>query len=221
MKKIINSVIINRAVPGSGKTTISNTIVKHLRENDISVALHSTDEFFMTTDGHYHFMNDLLHGFHFENFNNFLQSLKTGTQVVICDNINLAPWQTKPYTDAAREYNYRIIFITFTPRELEKHIQSQKVTPEKPDAHGVPEDVLIRFIEEYWIYNSLLDRNSIINPELHKDYKWDETTNNRIESGFPSNHFDTDAVLEIKPDEYHQMRKSIGNNVLMMITSEV
>ena len=44
---MIKTVIINRAVPGSGKTTITNCIVAELRDNDIDVAVHSTDEYFM------------------------------------------------------------------------------------------------------------------------------------------------------------------------------
>jgi len=41
------TVIINRAVPGSGKTTITNCIVNELKINNINVSIHSTDECFM------------------------------------------------------------------------------------------------------------------------------------------------------------------------------
>lgn len=44
---ISKTVIINRAVPGSGKTTITNCIVNYLKQNNIKVSVHSTDEYFM------------------------------------------------------------------------------------------------------------------------------------------------------------------------------
>ena len=44
---IKKTVIINRAVPGSGKTTITNCIVNELQNNNLNIAIHSTDEYFM------------------------------------------------------------------------------------------------------------------------------------------------------------------------------
>lgn len=56
MNNAVKTVIINRAVPGSGKTTISKRIVQFLEEKNISTALYSTDEFFMTEEGRYDFL---------------------------------------------------------------------------------------------------------------------------------------------------------------------
>ena len=207
-QRINKTIIINRAVPGSGKTTISNCLIKYLESKGISTAIHSTDEFFITEDRRYDFQIEKLYAYHQSNLSDFVESLKVDIPVVICDNINIAPWQTKPYTDVARDYGYRIIFLNFFPRELEKHIESQRVTPDKPDAHGVPEDVLVRFIEEYNIYNSLLDKSFSINHDIHIDYFWDSKNNIRVASGRPSEHFDSDTIINILPHDYHELKKT-------------
>ena len=162
----VKTVIINRAVPGSGKTTIARCITQALQSAGLQVVNHSTDEFFMY-DGRYCFDISKLHEYHQQNLKNFIADLQRGTDVVICDNTNLQPWQTAPYTDNARKYGYRIIFLNLTPRELHKHVQAQMVTPEKPDAHGVPEDRLAEFIEDFNTYNSLLDKKAPIDKKLH------------------------------------------------------
>lgn len=210
MKK---TVIINRAVPGSGKTTISNCVLTYLKALDIPVKIHSTDEFFLTEDGRYVFDKEKLCGFHQLNFLNFEKSLRSEKPVVICDNTNLIPWQTVPYTDAARKWGYQILFVTFVPRGLEKHVQSQMVTPEKPDAHGVSREVLIRFIDEYETYNVLLNRTEAIDQSLHKNYEWDLELNSRVESEKPCPHFDLDKTIVIQPDEYHNIKRTIGSEI--------
>lgn len=185
------------------------------------MAVHSTDEFFMTTDGCYDFQIDRLHTFHSLNLANFIGSLKSEICVVICDNVNIAPWQTKPYTDAARRHGYQIICITFAPRELEKHVQSQQVTPERPDAHGVPQDILVRFIEEYEVYSRLLDKSYPVDPEIHKDYIWDDANKTRVPTGKASGYFDVDYIIEILPDQYHETKKNIGKTIYGLLGGSV
>ena len=41
------TVIINRAVPGSGKSTIATCIVEALRLKNLTASIHSTDEYFI------------------------------------------------------------------------------------------------------------------------------------------------------------------------------
>ena len=47
MSKYCKTVLINRAVPGSGKTTFSRNIYNAVRGAGLSIAVHSTDEYFM------------------------------------------------------------------------------------------------------------------------------------------------------------------------------
>ena len=219
MLKYIKTAVINRAVPGSGKTTITNCIVKTLKKYDLSSRIHSTDDFFLK-DGKYIFDIEKLNFYHQLNIRNFKKSLTDKLDVVICDNINIAPWQTKPYLDLAREFGYQIIFITYEPRELEKHVESQKVTPEKPDAHNVPEKELKRFIIEYYLFAPLLDKRTKRNPFIHKNFKWDNQKKKRVPLNTLSPYFDFDKLIVIYPDEYHIVKGDIGDKILAMLKKE-
>jgi len=212
MKKTI---IINRAVPGSGKTTITNCIVSKLKENGVNVAIHSTDEYFMVKD-RYVFEIEYLGGYHQKNIEEFTKSIEKNIDVVICDNTNIAPWQTEPYTTLARENNYQIIYITLNPRELIKHIESQKVTLEKPDAHGVDEDILKDMIKEYHIYDDLLNPKIVISEHNHAHYVWSNEKNEKIIIG-TAKHFDGDFIIRILPDEYRDIQQTIGKKILNLI----
>ena len=209
------TVIINRAVPGSGKTTISNCIITALNEHGTTVALHSTDEFFME-DGKYNFDATKLGQFHAQNLADFSTSLKTGVEVVICDNTNLAPWHTTPYTQLARQFHYQVIFIDYPPRELEKHVASQTITLEKPDAHGVPEESLKQKIEEYNQFQSLLNADTPMHTELHKSARWNDQSFAKEITNEPSKHFDLDHLITINPDEYQQAKSNIASEILKL-----
>lgn len=208
---IKKTVIINRAVPGSGKTTITNCIVHEIKQNDIGVSVHSTDEYFMVKN-QYIFEIDKLYEYHQKNLLEFTKSIEKRIDVIICDNTNIAPWQTEPYTRLARENNYQIIYITLDPREFIKHVESQKVTPEKPDAHGVNEDILKNMIKEYYIYDDLLNPNIVISKHKHAHYIWSNEKNEKIIIG-TAKHFDSDFIIRILPNEYRDIQQTIGKKI--------
>lgn len=212
---IKKTVIINRAVPGSGKTTITNCILEKLQENNINVAIHSTDEYFII-DSQYIFDIDKLYAYHQMNLLEFEKSIKKGIDVIINDNTNITPGQTEAYTNIARDNNYYIIFITLNPRELVKHLESQKVTPLKPDAHEVSEEVLKNMIKEYNIYDDLLNPNISINTQKHIQYSWDTVKNKKIITGI-AKHFDSDLIIRIFPNEYKEIQQNIGNKILKLL----
>lgn len=213
-------VIINRAVPGSGKTTALKTIEDTLSECGIDIKsdfkVHSTDEFFMAGDK-YVFDIAKLNDYHKENLENFKKSLVMGIKIVICDNTNLLPWQCKDYTDLARLYDYKIVFLNIEPKSLEEHMETQKVTLQNPSAHNVPRDILERNIKDWRIYNDLLDKNTPINPIRHRHYVWDRENKCRKDVGV-TEHFDTDFVIslpswwdkEIIKSRLREIIKSIG-----------
>ena len=210
------TVIINRAVSGSGKTTLARCVTDALRELGLTVAVHSTDDFFMR-DGRYVFELEKLSGYHAQNLANFTADLERGTDVVICDNMNLLPWQSQPYTDAARKYNYRIIFLNFLPRELKKHLAAQVVTSGKPDAHGLSEEILKRFIQNFHDYNDLLDTNTVRDIKRHHVFIWNDADNVAMDTGTLAPYFDSDAVITIRPDEYQELKNTLGEKVLNLI----
>jgi len=215
--KVRKTVIINRAVPGSGKTTITNCIVNALKEKNINVSIHSTDEYFMVGNK-YMFDIDKLNTYHQKNFVEFKKSINN-IDVIICDNTNIAPWQTELYTQLARKHQYQILIITLNPRELSKHIESQKVTKEKPDAHGVEEDILKIMIHEYEVYDDLLNPNILIDETKHLHYVWDEENNKKVSIGL-AKHFDSDMVIRILPDEYRAVQENIGKTISTIIKGD-
>jgi len=216
---IKKTVIINRAVPGSGKTTITNCIVDKLKKNNISVAIHSTDEYFMV-ENRYLFTIEKLGEYHENNLKEFCKSLENCVDVVICDNTNIAPWQSEPYTEFARKYNYQIIVITLDPRELEKHVEAQKITPQKPDAHGVTEDVLKRMIDEYYQFDDLLNPRIVIDSKRHIHYEWDDNLLEKVKVGM-ANHFEADYCIRILPNEYKEAQLNIGNKIINAIKDKL
>lgn len=216
--KVIRTVIINRAVPGSGKTTITNCIVNELKEKNINVAIHSTDEYFMVGNK-YMFDIEKLNTYHQKNLLEFKKSINDEIDVIICDNTNIAPWQTEAYTQLAREYQYQILIITLNPRELKKHVESQKVTKEKPDAHGVEEDILKTMMQEYEVYDDLLNPNILIDESKHLHYVWDEENNKKVSVGL-AKHFDNDMVIRILPNEYIAVQERIGKTILTIIKGD-
>jgi len=174
----------------------------------------------MTTEGKYDFSLDKLDAFHWKNLENFETSLKEGVDLVICDNTNIAPWQTKSYTNLARQYAYKIIFISFDPREIEKHVASQQVSMEKPDAHGVPEHVILEMIDKYYLYDALLERNDKRNSSIHHEYVWNPQTCEKELTGHLSEYFDCDEVIRILPTEYHNVRNTIGKTILQLLETK-
>lgn len=216
-QKFHKTVIINRAVSGSGKTTLSRLITNALREKGLTIGVHSTDEFFMQGN-RYVFDIEKLNAYHKKNLSNFIADLEKGIDIVICDNMNLLPWQSQPYTNAARKYNYRILFLNFLPRELAKHISAQIVTPEKPDAHGLSKELLERFIKDFNDYNDLLDKNTVRDIKRHRVFVWNDIDNTAMDTGELSQYFDSDNVITIRPEEYQQLKTTIHEKVLDIIT---
>lgn len=215
---IKKTVIINRAVPGSGKTTITNCIVNELKNNNLNIAIHSTDEYFMVGN-RYIFDISKLYEYHQTNINEFKKSIVNNIDIIICDNTNIAPWQTEAYTRMARANNYQIIFITLNPRELSKHVESQKVTSEKPDAHEVDEEILKNMIREYYIYDDLLNPRTFIDEDKHVQYKWDIDKNKKTVVG-TAKHFDSDFIIRILPNEYRKAQVNLGSKILQLIKGE-
>jgi len=215
----LKTVIIMRAVSGSGKTSIARFITDTLEQTRLSFGIHSTDEFFLV-DNRYVFELEKLAEYHRLNLEHFADDLRRGTDVVVCDNMNLLPWQSESYTTAARENGYQIVFINFLTRELKDHIAAQQVTPEKPDAHNLSKELLVRLIDDFHTYNELLDENSELNHEKHFNFVWDSEKKERKWLDALEKGFDFDHVITIDPNQYHQIKHTIGNTVVKLIRRE-
>ena len=214
----MKTVLINRAVPGSGKTTFAKNIFAAVSSAGLTIAVHSTDEYFMR-GGRYVFDISMLGEYHRRNLAAFKESLAKGIDLVVVDNTNLHPWETEPYTIAARTAGYRIILMNFKPREFEKHMEAQKVTPEKPDAHEVPEASMREHIADFLNYNELLDRNAVPDTMRHFNYRWDDDLQDVVRVSTPVKPFDYDALIQITPETYHELKNVIGEEILCQLIS--
>ena len=145
--------------------------------------------------------------------------LANGIDLAVVDNTNLHPWETEPYTNAARDAGYQIIIMNFLPREFEKHMAAQKVTPKKPDAHEVPEQSMREHISDFCAYNDLLDKSSTPDPTRHFNYRWDDEKQDVVKLPDPPRHFDYDTLITIAPEEYHSLKDSIGKQILALCGS--
>ena len=210
----VRTVLVFRAVPGSGKTTFSNRIRDAVTGAGLTIAVHSTDAYFINPVTHaYDFDAEKLPEYHKRNLDEFRASLAAGVDVVAVDTTNLRPWETEPYTRLARDAGYRIVFFNFAPREIEKHLAAQQVTPDRPDAHKVPRDVLERFIEYFHQYNVLFDHGAEPHPELVY-FRWDEQQKKAVPTDIPAKPFDYDDKLDISPTEYHTLKDVIGDMMI-------
>ena len=102
---MLKTVIINRGIPASGKSTFARNIVSTLTEHGLSALACSTDDFFMIK-GEYHFDVSKLREYHMKNQEVFKKALHDEIELVICDNTNIEPWEAKPYYEIAKEYKY-------------------------------------------------------------------------------------------------------------------
>lgn len=122
MNKSNKLVIINRAIPGGGKTSLTKEIEKRAKDLWYSISIHSTDEYFIQIDEEgirrYVFDKKKLNEYHQKNQETFKQALESDIDIVVCDNTNFESWQSKPYTDMAREFGYKILLIDFKNRCL-------------------------------------------------------------------------------------------------------
>lgn len=216
---IHKTAILNRAVPGSGKTSMTRCIVSFLESHGIACRVHSTDDYFMV-DGRYVFDVSRLYEYHIRNLEAFKGSLAAAIPIVICDNTNIHPWETEPYTDAARAMGYRILFLDFPPRPLAQHRESQIVSDRKPDAHEVPDDSLVEFIRDFHVYDSLLDPDMPVDPVLHRRFEWSDAAQNAVDSGIPAKHFDADAVRMVHPEMFSEEKVRVPALVFDFVTKK-
>ncbi|NOJ65270.1 DUF1887 family protein [Helicobacter pylori H13-1] len=223
MDKSNKLVIINRAIPGGGKTSLIKQIEELAKNLRHSISVHSTDEYFIQIDEEgirrYVFDKKKLNEYHQNNQKAFKQALENCIDIVVCDNTNFESWQSKPYTDMARAFGYKILLIDFKPRELELHLEAQRVTKERPDAHQVDKDVLERMHKEHRISSPCLDKTKILRRDTLEnpmDYGWDIAQCVKKPRGI-AKHYDYDFYLErvpVEQEDYERQNRELSLKAL-------
>ncbi len=125
----MNTAIINRGIPGSGKSIFTNFLLGECNRLGFSYACHSTDDLRMV-NGVYVFDAAKTGYYHNTNYTNFKNSLEVGVNLVIVDNTNVVLKDFVKYVDAAKKAGYKVVEVFFHPDDLEKHL--------KRNLHSVP-----------------------------------------------------------------------------------
>ncbi len=223
MNKSNKLAIINRAIPGGGKTPLTKQIEELAKNLRYSISVHSTDEYFIQIDEEgirrYVFDKKKLNEYHQNNQKAFKQALENCIDIVVCDNTNFESWQSKPYTDMARAFGYKILLIDFKPRKLEEHLEAQRVTKERPDAHQVDKDVLERMHKEHRISSPCLDETKILRKDTLENpmnYGWDIAQCVKKPRGI-AKHYDYDFYLErvsVESQDYERQNRELSLKAL-------
>ena len=95
----MNSLILLRGLPGSGKTTLA----KELSENG-KYPVFSVDDYFTASNGDYHFEFDKNHLAYKQCEENTKASMQKGDPKIFIDNVFSLEWELEPYFKLAAEY---------------------------------------------------------------------------------------------------------------------
>lgn len=142
----MNFCFIMRGIPGSGKSTVAEKILRSSLGDGpggflIRGRIHSTDSYFYNEYSEYKFDPSRLGEFHAANLQAFKESLAKGLPVVICDNTNTQRWEYQKYLDAAEEAGYIVSIVTLPHPPVE-------VAAER-NSHGVPAEVIQRMLDRW------------------------------------------------------------------------
>jgi tRNA uridine 5-carbamoylmethylation protein Kti12 len=106
------TLLIMRGLPGSGKSTVARSMaLDHIEMGGQTVAICSTDSFFINSDGEYVFDASKLGKYHGMNQYKAHRHMFMGTELVIVDNTNTTHKEMEPYKKSAREHGYEVVEI--------------------------------------------------------------------------------------------------------------
>ncbi|ACA86128.1 ATP-binding protein [Shewanella woodyi] len=140
--------IIMRGLPGSGKSHWVNEFIARqaaeVRERFFTFGYFSTDSLFYRDDV-YQFDVKRLSEFHQRNLTGFIQALSAGEPIVICDNTNLARWESMAYEAAAKALGFQVRYVLVGDPKDSAH----QVMCAKRNSHGVPLSQIIKMANSF------------------------------------------------------------------------
>lgn len=159
MKKIA---IINRGVPGSGKSTFVEALRTVAESQGLTMSVHSTDDKF-TVDGEYKRDKYLTKKYYRENLNEFIESLDNTVNIVVCDDTNIRQRDFDKYLLAGKSAGYYVTAVCFYPDEIEHHISRTK--------YDVPEEAIVSMRKKLLtnIITERFEHEVVIYPEQYSE----------------------------------------------------
>jgi hypothetical protein len=142
----MRTLYLMRGIPGGGKSTRAKSLaVEAIQDGASSVAICSTDNFFLDKDGVYRFDGKRIGCAHGWNQACARQMMENDINVVIIDNTNTTHKEMAPYKVFAKTHGYDVVEIIIGedrlfpgmnghPSELEDYIDMCA----RRNTHGVP-----------------------------------------------------------------------------------
>ncbi len=115
----MNSLILLRGLPGSGKTTLA----KELSENG-KYPVFSVDDFFTATNGDYKFEFDKNHLAYKQCEENTKSAMQKDCPKIFIDNVFSLEWEMEPYFKMASEFKYKVFVLTVENHHKGKNIHN-------------------------------------------------------------------------------------------------
>lgn len=128
----MNSLILLRGLPGSGKTTLA-----HELSESGKYPVFSVDDYFTNAQGEYRFEFDKNHLAYKQCEENTRSSMQKGVEKIFLDNTFTIEWEMEPYFKLASEFNYKVFVLTVENRHKGKNI------------HQISDDQLKKMAEKY------------------------------------------------------------------------
>lgn len=125
-KEYIGDLILLRGVPGSGKSTLGEVILRCVKGEIPSIL--SADNFFIDDKGNYNFDPTKLKEAHNDCLLKCVERMKNEFSRIVVANTFTQEWEMEKYYEIAERYNYRVHSVIVENRHEGENI------------HGVPDD---------------------------------------------------------------------------------
>jgi tRNA uridine 5-carbamoylmethylation protein Kti12 len=135
--KYKGDLILLRGIPGSGKSTLGNVILKCI-ESDRPYVL-STDDYFYDEKGNYNFDASKLKIAHNECQEKCAKRMKLEFVKIVVANTFTQEWEMKPYFEMAERYGYRVHSVIIENRHDGENI------------HNVPDEKIKQMTDRFEI----------------------------------------------------------------------
>jgi len=127
----MKQVILMRAIPGSGKSTMAKQLISKAQQEGKSGIICSADDYFYELGkGSYAFDRTKIAEAHKYCFKKFMDAVNQGIDLIIVDNTNLSAWEMSPYKQLGETMGYKVGINEVVADQGEAFKRQQ---------HGVPE----------------------------------------------------------------------------------
>ncbi|XP_050068313.1 uncharacterized protein LOC126556833 [Anopheles maculipalpis] len=135
--------VLMRGAPGSGKSTLSRTLIDHTSGGDYRNHIFSADDYFML-NGVYKYQPDGLEAAHRFNQQNVLSKARDGWSPIVVDNTNIRLWEMYPYVQIAADHGYFLDVL-----EPATHWRNNSRSLAIRNTHGVPEPKIRNMLQNF------------------------------------------------------------------------